>query len=113
VRGNQGLAQAEATIAARHFGVGENLQTFGFEPALQVFKQKNILEGAAAETNILKGGLRMNQFCYPRQHIHKPLMEAAADDARRHSAPQIIHQGCKERFVSIIQPLPSGRISNG
>jgi hypothetical protein len=38
VRGHQSLAQAEAAIAARHFGVGENVQTFGFESALQVFK---------------------------------------------------------------------------
>ena len=70
MRGDQGLAQAEAAVAARHFGVGENLQTFGFELSLQVLKQKNILEGATAETDILKGGLRMNQFCYPRQHIY-------------------------------------------
>jgi hypothetical protein len=38
MRGNQGLAQAEAAVAARHFGVGENLQTFGFELSLQLFK---------------------------------------------------------------------------
>ena len=57
VRRNQGLAQTEAAVAAWHFGMGENLQAFAFEPALQVFKQKNILEGPAAQTNILKAGL--------------------------------------------------------
>ena len=72
VRGNQGLAQAEAAVAARHFGVGENLQTFGFEPALQVFEQKNILEGAAAQTDIIKTGFCMNKSCCPCQHPRTP-----------------------------------------
>ena len=97
VRGDEGLAQGEPAVAARHFGVGENVQTFGFEPALQVFKQKNILEGTAAQTNILKAGLPVDEFCCPCQHIHKPLMEAAADDARRHGAIQVVHDGRKQR----------------
>src|SRR5208337_4568615 len=97
VRGNQGLAQAEAAIAARHFGVGENLQTFGFESALQVFNQKNILEGAAAQTNIIEAGPPVDEFCCPCQHIHKPLMEAPADHARRHRAFQVVHGGHKQR----------------
>jgi len=60
MRGDQGLAQAEAAIAARHFGVGENVQAVGFESSSQVFKQENILEGAATQTNIIDVGLCLN-----------------------------------------------------
>jgi len=47
VRGDKGLAQAEASIAAWHFKVSENVQAIRFEFSLQVLKQENILEGAA------------------------------------------------------------------
>jgi hypothetical protein len=95
--GDQGLAQAEAAIAARHFGVRENVQAFGFELSLQVLEQENILEGAAAETNILEAGLGSNQLRYPRKHIYKPFMESAAEDARRHATLQVVHQSRKQR----------------
>jgi hypothetical protein len=48
VRGDEGLAQAEATITAGDFGVGEYLERGRFEAVAQVLQEETVLEGPAA-----------------------------------------------------------------
>ena len=48
VRGDEGLAQAEATITAGDIGLGEYLESIRFEAVAQALHEKMVLEGSAA-----------------------------------------------------------------
>lgn len=48
VRGDEDLAQAEATITAGDFGMGEYLESGCFEAVAQVLQEKTVLEGPTA-----------------------------------------------------------------
>jgi len=54
LRGHQGLAQAQATVAAGDFGVRVNLEALGLETGQEALEEIYVVEGAAAEANTIQ-----------------------------------------------------------
>ena len=90
---DQRLSEAQTTVACWNLGMSENFKPLGVQRANQLFEKKQIIERAAAQTDLIEREFLTQQAREAYESFHQSVVESTADCVRANLRAEILDNG--------------------